>query len=321
MYPALVLHSSGNAKGENLSMTSRIFRLRVFRVRAALTAIAATLLVTPCFAAVAAAETARSGRISIDYVVPKSPEFQDVYDVIRDHHGLEKLQEIFSPFRLTDDLTIRTVECGMSNAWYSPGKVTICYEYLDDIRKTLPAETTAIGIAPGDAIVGQFFYVVAHEMGHAIFDQLNVPLFGRPEDAADQFAAYLMLKLKKADARRLVGGAAYTYKELFGVAKITARATAFADAHGAPMQRLYNLMCIAYGADPELFSDVVEKGYLPKERARSCRVEYGEINFAFHQLIFPHVDKVLAEKVVAQSWLPDGPPPHRAGVRDNPEPR
>jgi hypothetical protein len=29
-------------------------------------------------------------------------------------------------------------------------------------------------------MLGQFSYVVAHEMGHAMFDALNVPLFGRP---------------------------------------------------------------------------------------------------------------------------------------------
>ena len=57
-------------------------------------------------------------------------------------------------------------------------------------------------------VLGQFFYVVAHEMGHALFDQLNVPPWGRPEDAGDQFAAYMMLLFGKQDARRLIGGAA-----------------------------------------------------------------------------------------------------------------
>ena len=42
-----------------------------------------------------------------------------------------------------------------------------------------------------------------------MFDALNIPLFGRPEDAADGFAAYLMLHLgTKEDARRLIEGAA-----------------------------------------------------------------------------------------------------------------
>jgi hypothetical protein len=36
------------------------------------------------------------------------------------------------------------------------------------------------------------------------------------------------------------------------------------------MQRLYDLLCIAYGADRDMFADVVENGYLPKDRARGC---------------------------------------------------
>ena len=50
----------------------------------------------------------------------------------------------------------------------------------------------------------------------------------------------------------------------------------FVDEHGTPAQRLYNLLCIAYGSDKELFADVVEKGYLPKERAECARTSIGK---------------------------------------------
>jgi hypothetical protein len=44
--------------------------------------------------------------------------------------------------------------------------------------------------------------------------------------------------------------------------------------------------------------------YLPKERARLCRGQYGELNYAFHQLILPHLDRQLAKQVMDKSWLP-----------------
>ena len=44
--------------------------------------------------------------------------------------------------------------------------------------------------------------------------------------------------------------------------------------------------------------------HLPKERARLCRRQYGELNYAFHQLIVPHLDQQLAKKVMDKSWLP-----------------
>ena len=259
-----------------------------------------TLPVTPALA------QNQPNRIRIEYEPPTNPEFQPIYEALKQRQALEKLQELFSPFKLPADLTIKAKQCGMSNAWYQRPTLTICYEYLDDVRKNTPKETTPEGITPTDAILGQFFYVVAHEMGHAMFDALNVPLFGRPEDAADQFAAYLMLHMgSKQDARRLIAGAAYTYKNNMEGSKVTAPITAFADVHGAPFQRFYNLLCIAYGADPETFGDLVNKGYLPKDRAKSCRVEYGELNYAFQQLIKPYLDPDLTKKVVEKNWLPD----------------
>ncbi len=253
----------------------------------------------------AGAQEARTNRVQIEYVPPKSANFQNLFDRLKAGRALEKMQEIFSPFRLSNDLNLRTFECGMANAWYQRPTVTICYEYLYDIRNTMPKETTASGITATDAILGQFFYVVAHEMGHAMFDFLNVPLWGRAEDAADQFATYIMLLFGKQDARRLIGGAAYSYRNYVQNPKITVRLEAFSEVHGAPMQRFYNLLCMAYGADRETFGDLVEKGFLPQARAKNCRVEFGEVNFAFQQTLRPHVDQEMAKALLQTKWLPD----------------
>ena len=262
----------------------------------------------------ASADEARPNRIHIEYVPPKSPENQRIYEALKERRALEKMQEMFGSFRLSNDLNMRTFECGVVNAWYQRPTVTICYEYIADFLTRLPKETPS-GITQSDAMLGQFFYVVAHEMGHAMFDFLNVPLFGRPEDAADYFAAYTMLLFGKQDARRLIVGAAYTYRNAIQNPKITSRLVAFSSQHGAPAQRFFNLMCLAFGADRETFGDLIKIGYLPEARSRGCRVEFGELNFAFRQLVQPHVDQELARTVLQQGWLPaaearpDPPPP------------
>src|SRR5262245_54060002 len=199
-------------------------------------------------------------RIRIEYAEPEHPQVQPFRDMLIQRHPLEKVQEIFSPLRLPMDLTVRTKECGISNAWYRRPDITICYEYIRDIIEMAPKETSPEGISPVDAIVGQFLFTAAHEMGHAVFDYLDVPLFGRPEDDADQFAAHVLIKIGQQDARRLIEGAAYTYNEYIKNPTVTVRLIAFADVHGAPVQRLYNLLCLAYGADPDAFASVVDKG-------------------------------------------------------------
>jgi hypothetical protein len=84
----------------------------------------------------------RARRTISSHMPPKSLEYQSLVDSLKANHGLEKMQDIFSVFRLPGDLNLRTTECGMANAWYQRPTVTICYEYLNDIRKSIPAETT-----------------------------------------------------------------------------------------------------------------------------------------------------------------------------------
>jgi hypothetical protein len=254
--------------------------------------------------------SAEPRRIRIEYVPPSNPAHQALYERLQQRRALEKFQEIFSPFRLPIDLTLKTLGCdGVVNAFYQRHEVKICYEFLDVIRKSMPKETTEAGINPTDAVIGQFFYVAAHEMGHAVFDIYSVPLFGGQEHAADQFAAYMMLQFGKSEARRLIGGAAYSYRRFVHNPKLIVPLEAFSSMHGTPQQRFYNLLCMAHGADPKLFADVVEKGYLPQKRAATCRAEYREAAFAFEQLIAPHLDKELMKRVFDKAWLPEPGPP------------
>lgn len=253
----------------------------------------------------AAAPEMQSQRIRIEYVKPSNPAHQSLYEHIQERKVLEKLQEIFSPFRLPMELTFQTVGCdGRSNAWYHRPTITLCYEYLHEIQQNVPKETTPAGITPADAVAGQFFYIVAHEFGHAVFDLLRIPSFGRAEDVADQFSTFIMLHLGKDEARRLIAGAAYSYKSVVQSPVAFVPLQAFSDVHGLPAQRFFNLLCLAYGADPEGFADVAEEKYLPKERAADCRYEYHLVGFAFQHLIGPHIDQELAKKVMEKSWLP-----------------
>src|SRR5262249_23361216 len=93
----------------------------------------AALLLAPLLWGGPALADAQPNRIKIEYVPPKNPAFQTIYDTLKQHQTLEKLQQIFSPVRLQSDLNIKTTECGMSNAWYQRPTLTICYEYLADI--------------------------------------------------------------------------------------------------------------------------------------------------------------------------------------------
>jgi hypothetical protein len=253
----------------------------------------------------ASAARAKPNRIAVSYVTPKDPAHQPIYDRLKEFRPLEKMKVILSPFRLPHTLLIKTEGCdGESNAWYDDGAITICYEYIDEIWRTAPAETTADGVTPLDARVAPVVDTVLHEFGHAIFDILALPVFGREEDAADQVAAYMALQLGKDESRRHIGAVAYAYMtEVKAAAPLQLKQ--FADEHGTPAQRFYNVLCIAYGADDKQFGDLVAKGYLPKDRSEGCEDEYRQAARAFQKLVEPHIDQRLVKKVLSRSWMPD----------------
>jgi len=249
-------------------------------------------------------------RVAIEYVAPKNPELRDLYEVLKIKASLERIQKILSPLRLPEELTVKTAECGKVDAWYrresSKPTVTICYELLKSILDSLPKETTAAGITPDDAKIGQVLWLTLHEVGHATFDIFKVAIFGHEEDAADNFATYVMLQF--AEARQLIGGAAWAWSAYMHDYKrnpvVQVRLAGFASDHGQPQERFYNLLCLAFGSDPALFADLTQEGYLPPTRAGNCRFEYLKMAEAFHKEITPHIDLELAKRVTGANWLP-----------------
>jgi len=269
---------------------------------------------TPGQAAAPPADAAASDMIRIEYVPPKDPKHQTAYKMVQERGALEMMKKVFSPLRLPVPVTIRTIGCdGVSNAWYQRENdrptLSICYEYLVEIWQTMPKDTAAAMVTAGDAVVGQLFFALAHEFGHAVFDIFDIPVFGREEDAADQFATYIMLQFGDDRARRLIKGAAFSYREFVKNAKqkpnVSVPLLTFSSDHGSPEQRFYNLLCLAYGYDAKIFADLVENEYLPKTRARNCRYEYVVLRYAFRQLIVPHLNMDLAKTVMDAKWLDD----------------
>jgi hypothetical protein len=135
-----------------------------------------------------------------------------------------------------------------------------------------------------------------------MFDMLNVPLFGREEDAADLLAGYVMTQLGTEFSRRTLTGAAYFFEAISQVDG-PPTLTMFADIHGTDQQRFYNYLCIAYGSDHATFQDFIDKKLLPPSRAATCSHEYQQIRFAFVKTILPFVDVAQLKKVQARQWL------------------
>jgi hypothetical protein len=237
------------------------------------------------------------------YVPPKDSKHQTIQTALRERRVLERLRELLSPLRLPRILTLKVESCdGVANAFYEDDAVTVCYEYLDFVLQSAPKQTTPGGLTPADALIGPTIDVFLHEVGHAAFDMLEIPIFGREEDAADMFSAYILLRFAPADAQRLIRGVAFLgAKEAKEAQQQAPEIKSFADSHGLPAQRYFNVLCMAYGFDEKAYADAVTRGGLPAERAEGCADEYAMLDRAFKTLINPYVDARRWRKVRASA--------------------
>jgi len=240
---------------------------------------------------------AAAERVGVVYREPADPAHRKILEEARGQRFLERVAEVLGVVQLPKPLTLSLSSCdGTANAWYDPerGTVTLCYEYLAEFRQ-LAAAAHLEGAEARDAANGPAVFVLLHESGHAVFDLLQVPILGHEEDAADTFAAVLLLKLGRDVAFHVLRGAAWSYGQEAAVR--TLGEGDFADQHGLDAQRYYNLLCLAYGSDPKYFAPAVQKSRLPEDRAEGCREEYHQALFAVQKLIAPSVDPRALERL------------------------
>ena len=262
------------------------------------------LMPSPGMAQARPPELAANTRVAIDYIDPRLRKSEATLDRLRKRQVLEELALFLSPLRLPRILRVRTKSCGQANAFYVPAEwaINLCYEYYENLEAIAPQGTSPQGFTRDEVIVGGFIDAIFHELGHALFDILNVPVFGQEEDGADQISAFTMMQFGPEVARVTIRGAAYTYLN----SKNPRTRTEFSDEHGAPAQRFFNYLCLAYGGDQMTFKDVVDKGLLPPERAPNCVKEFQQVRRAFGKTILPHVDLDLMKKVQSLRWLREG---------------
>jgi hypothetical protein len=232
--------------------------------------------------------------------------------------ALERLRDFLSPVRLPRAVDLVAEECeggaGMP-AYYLRGerRIRLCYQFVAYVEKTADEVMRAVKREPArfplpvtrdEFIWGFLANVLLHESGHALFDVLDVPVFGSEEDAADQIGIFVALQLNPKLAETAIKAFAYFWQPVpspDALTKTGALNEDYADEHGQPAQRLANGLCIAFGQSPAAFAAF--RAWLPPERAAGCAAEYAQIRTAFAKTVLPFVDAARMHEVRAMDWL------------------
>ena len=226
--------------------------------------------------------------------------FSAVRDLMQRHKVLEKAQIFLSPLRLPRELTIRAAECGASSLPFDAQKgiITICYEAIADIQAIAKGATSDPNEL-ANLVTGGVVEEALHRMALAVLQVFDVPVWGRKEDAADMLGAFMMLQFDEHIANITILGAA----QLFIYKTSALGKVDYVSDLSPPGQRFYNFLCIAVGGDRVDFGALVDKGFLPKDRARGCAAEYEKVRRAFDMRLMPYADADLVVKIRAIDWL------------------
>ena len=211
------------------------------------------------------------------YGSPKSPKFQQALDSFRQARLLEGLAGyINASVRTPGRLSLVFDECGNVNAAYYPGTkaVVVCLELVEAIAEAARRDFgTSNGQALADVIAGAIIFVTFHEVGHALVDTLKLPVFAREEDAADALATYL--QLPSPNRVQVVHAAAWLNERLPAL-----QGSQMWDEHSMGPQRKFNILCHAFGSDPETFGPLAQRAGLDSSRARRCAAEFEQLQSA-----------------------------------------
>lgn len=134
-------------------------------------------------------------------------------------------------------------------------------------------------------------FVLYHEVGHLLIDQLGFPVLGREEDAADNIATWIMLRKGTAEAHQGLSDAAYGWL-LSGLAYGAAlEESDYYSQHSLDKQRAFQIVCLMVGSDNRAFRAIANRYAIDRFRQDSCRWDYDLVDRAMRGLVESHVDR------------------------------
>lgn len=227
------------------------------------------------------------GDFIVEHIAVQNPKYNEIDRQIKEDKTLEKAADRLNrSLILPNDIYLRTKDCGQSNAFYNPqdASITVCYELMEHFYQIFRSVGDSDQKAY-DSMFDAITFVFLHEMGHALVDQYKLPVTGNEEDAADRLSSFVCIEELGDDGVRAILAAADAMRIESKMKKTSERD--LADEHLLQEQRFFNSLCMVYGSNPEKYPNIVDKGYLPQERAVRCPSEYDRTAGSWSDLLAP----------------------------------
>lgn len=148
-----------------------------------------------------------------------------------------------------------------------------------------------LDVSTTNFVLGNFEFILLHELAHVVIGELKVPVLGPEEDAADYLAATALLNNTRNDpvsyrrANTWLLAAAEGLKLSWVTGAARSAELPYWNNHSLNIQRFYSIACLLYGNDPGAFADLPAAIRMPPARADGCAVEWEKADRSFHWLL------------------------------------
>lgn len=276
---------------------------------------ATVFLVALCFclsarAAVPFEQLLYKGKAVPFYKDSANPAQQKLIETIKRGQLAERMAFVVNAnLRMKGDIGVGFESCGQVNAFFNPQRqaVVICSEFVEMVIKTAYNDKDFMMRLPREQfakiIDGLFWGVYFHELAHAIIHTNNVPVTGREEDVADQFAVWFAVNFVDLSQTPVVMPTIWLWSRMAKERSIPTmtedeRKSFLSNEHSLDEQRIYNMACWVLGTGSEGGAKTARFAGLPDARAQRCVGEYAQVDKGMRN----HFKKYFKSKPLRGSW-------------------
>jgi hypothetical protein len=226
-----------------------------------------------------------NGTFLVTYVQGKTADERFLIGLIKASELDQVAASLSTSLKLPANVTI-AVTRGQTGPEYDPATKTITFNLPFAALMFRVITTEYPKITPynlGVAFASLQYFVLFHEIGHALINLWHIPVLGREEDAVDAFSTIFMTRFVH-DGQIALWGADF-FNAIGSGQKYGP--VAFADEHSLDPQRAYSIACWVYGSDEKKYAFLAK--VIPSERLVRCAGEYQQLETAWLGFLKPHV--------------------------------
>ncbi len=135
-------------------------------------------------------------------------------------------------------------------------------------------------------------YVLYHEIAHLLISKLDIPILGREENAADNFATLMLLRAETEQTDNVLIDSAYGWF----LSSENADTEVYSDdelygEHNLDIQRAFQIVCLMVGKDPDVFGEIANEVGLDKDRQEDCEDDFKQAEKSWDRVLAPYVNE------------------------------